>query len=132
MIGVDTNVLIRLIVLDDQAQHALARSFFEQRSPADPAFISVAVVMEFIWVLDRSYGYAKEQIAKLLLSMLDSPELVLERHRLVQQAALLAAQPKVGLADCLIAAIATEAGCSSTVTFDRMAAKRLPGMDLLA
>jgi predicted nucleic acid-binding protein len=54
VIGVDTNVLVRFLTADDPDQHTRALGFFEQRSSADPAFLSAVTIAETIWVLRKS------------------------------------------------------------------------------
>lgn len=132
MIAVDTNILLRLAVVDDVAQQALARAFFAARSADDPAYIGNVVLAEFAWVLTRSYGYSKDQVGDLILTLLQSPDLVVERPDVVESAVNLSRQPKVSFADALVAGLAVVAGCRTTVTFDRAAAKHIPGMELLA
>jgi predicted nucleic-acid-binding protein len=132
MIAIDTNILLRLTVDDDSAQQAAAKSFFAGRSPADPAYIGNVVLAEFAWVLTRRYGYANAQVGDMILALLQSPDLIVERPDVVEEAVHLSRQPKVGFADALVAGLASAAGCRATVTFDKDAAKRIPGMELLA
>ena len=132
MIGVDTNVLLRLVVNDDPAQNDLVKAFFAKRSVDDPAYVGLVVIAEFTWLLGRHYGYSKTQIADVLIGLLDSVDLVIERPELVQEAALLSREPRIDFADVLIARLGQEHQCTTTVTFDRNAAKRIAGMDLLA
>ena len=132
MIGADTNVLLRLIVRDNLPQHELAKSFFAERSAGDPAYISMIVMTECAWLLRKKYGYTKDQIADVVAALLESPDLVIERGGMIAEAAERSRQPKVGFVDALIAQLAGNEGCSATYTFDRDAAKRIPGMELLA
>lgn len=132
MIGVDTNVLVRLVVADDETEHMRARDFFAARSEADPAYVSVLVIFEFAWVLSRLYGYSKDQIADVVLALTESPDITVEKRDLVIEAAHLSRDPKVQFADALIAQLAMDANCTAVVTFDKNAAKRIPGMELLA
>ena len=132
MIGVDTNVLVRLMVSDDDRQHELAKRFFAARSADDPAYISIIVVAELTWLLRTLYGYDKDRIADGVLALLQSPDLIVERHDLVEEAAQLSRQPQTGFADVLIAGLARERGCERTVTFDKQAGRRIEGMELLA
>ena len=132
MIGVDTNVLLRLVIDDDPEQNRQAKHFFAARSADDPAFVSILALSEFIWVLQKRYGYAKEQLPDLLDALLASPDLTVERAGLVRDAAELFRQPHIGFADALIAGLAMDAGCTSVVTFDKAAAKRIAGMESLS
>jgi predicted nucleic-acid-binding protein len=131
MIGVDTNVLVRFFVRDDPRQGSLADRFMNERTSDDPAFISVIVVAEFVWALEQVYEYQRSQIHAALALLLGSANVVLEREELVKTALMSAGEASSDIADSLIAALANDAGASATVTFDRDAAKLVPGMELL-
>lgn len=132
MIGVDTNVLVRLLVRDNAAQLDAAVQFLAQRTSDDPAFVSPLVVAELVWVLDKSYGYSGEAIHNAMEWLFDSENIVVERSDLIEGAVLDARETNADISDAIIAAIASEAGASKTMTFDKPAAKRVPGMELLA
>jgi predicted nucleic-acid-binding protein len=46
MIGLDTNVLVRYITLDDKKQAALASRLIESLSEESPGFISLVTIVE--------------------------------------------------------------------------------------
>ena len=46
MIGLDTNVLVRIFAADNPKQTAIARRFMQRCSADDPAFVSAMVVVE--------------------------------------------------------------------------------------
>lgn len=130
--GVDTNVLLRHIVRDDERQARVATAFIASRTRDDPAFVSIVVLAELVWALRKTYGYPNNQVHALLVALLESAELSFEDElELVRMFA--GARPAPGeVADKLIAYCATRVGCSSTVTLDRAAAKSIPAMELLA
>ncbi len=130
MIAVDANVLLRLFVDDNADQHRKAKAFFAARSPDDPAYVDLLVLAEFIWLLDRRYGYPLEQIVASARFLLGTLDIAVERADLVA-GALDAASSRVGVIDHLIAAKGVAAGASHTVTFDRPAARDVSGMELL-
>lgn len=131
MIGVDTNVLARLFVTDDARQHAIAKVFFAQRSSEDPVFVSTIVIAELAWLLKKTFDYNKSDIIGAARAILSSPDFVVERHEIVDTALDIASASKVGVADAIIAAVAKAEGARLTMTFDRDAAKDVPGMELL-
>ncbi len=131
MIAVDTNVLARLFVVDDPAQSEIVRQFFAARSEADPAFVSLLVIAELVWLLDDTYDFPLAAIAGVLKNVLASPDFVLEAPEFIADAVALADKRKIDIADFLIARIARENDCRATVTFDIDASKRVPGMELL-
>ena len=132
MIGVDTNVLARLYVNDNDSQHEAALRFFGQRSKGDPAYVSLVVVVEFDWLLCKMYDYSTDSVRLALTSLLDSPDVHVQNRDLVADAIAQSSLPKVDLIDVLITGLASLQGCRSTATFDRNAAKRISGMELLA
>jgi predicted nucleic-acid-binding protein len=132
MIGVDTNVLLRLYVADNPVQHQAAVSFFQTRTDADPAYVRLIVLVEFVWSLRKTYGYSNEAIMTLVTLLLDARDMLLEHGDIVVGAVAEVERRRVGLADALIALANKADGCSATVTFDRSAARRIPSMELLS
>ena len=130
MIGLDTNVLLRYLVQDDAHQSAAATRVFERLTPASPGFLSLVVLVEAAWVLQRTYGVTVAQWAAIVDDLLRTDALVLEREAIVSRAAYEAARYGAGFADAVVVALGAAAGCGSTLTFDRRAA-RLPGFRLL-
>lgn len=132
MIGVDTNVLLRLYVNDDERQHEAARNWFAQRTPSDPAHICLIVLLEFIWSLRRTYGYPQSAIDDLLSALLASHDIVIEQAEVVAEALEHARSGRGSLQDMVIALTNRASGCVATVTFDKVAARKIPAMELLA
>lgn len=131
MIGIDTNVLVRFVVKDDPDETARASEFLRTRSESDPAYVSLLVLVEFIWVLRSRYRLSQERVAFAILSLMSTPALVFEEQHYVS-ALMRGANVRPGdLADHLIAHCARLAGCDRTVTFDGPAAAAIPSMELL-
>jgi predicted nucleic-acid-binding protein len=131
MIGLDSNVLLRYLLQDDLVQSKQAGDFIERRlSPKTRGFVSVVAMAETAWVLDRTYGFSEEQIAAAIERTLQVDVLVVESEREVYSALTALRRREASFADALIAALGTFAGCSTTATFDRKAARH-PGFTLL-
>jgi predicted nucleic-acid-binding protein len=130
MIGLDTNILIRYLTQDDPIQSRTATEVIERRlTEENPGFISIVAVVEIVWVLDRAYGLAAQEIAAVVERILQTDVLVVENEQEVFTAMMAMKQGWGEFADAVIAALGTKAGCSCTVTFDRKAL-RLPGFEL--
>jgi len=127
MIGLDTNVLVRLLTRDDEEQAEKARALFEAHADEDGTlFVSDIVLAELVWTLDRAYGFDKPDIALTLKALVDNSTLGFESREVLRKAQSLFAGSKAGFADCLIVAKAQAAGCASLVSFDK-ALRGLPG-----
>ena len=130
MIGLDTNVLVRYFVQDDEVQAALATELVASLSAETPGYVSVVSLTELSWVLARSYGLGRERVASAIQALLDSREIVVDRADAVRRALNTYRTTTADLADCLIERGGAEAGCTATVTFD-VRASRDAGMRLL-
>ena len=131
MIGADTNVLLRALVPEGTKENERAGRFFIERSADDPMYVGLIVVAELVWVLERRYGYKRHQTAAAVRYLLESPDVVVERAALVDVAIDRVEALGTDIADELIAATNAVVGCTTTVTLDKVAAKRTPGMELL-
>jgi predicted nucleic-acid-binding protein len=126
LIGLDTNVLIRLLTGDDPVAQATARAFIQRSCSADvPAYVNRIVLVETVWVLESTYAYTHRQVAEAIDALLRTSTIETEQSDSVWSA-LRAYRQGADFADAMIADVNVRAGCSKTMTFDRKAAKRIP------
>ena len=132
-IAIDTNVLVRLLVRDDDAQYAAAQRLVNQASAAEePVLIVLGALLETEWVLRSRYKLDKPRIGAAFVALLESSDVEFEHPPTVEEALYVWAQhPGADFADCLLTARAAHLGRSRFLTFDAGAA-RLPGVGLLA
>jgi predicted nucleic-acid-binding protein len=124
MIGIDTNVLICAIAIDDGDQTERARRFIAQGCPGEnPCFINSVVFVETAWALQTVHAFNKEDISRVMAKMLGLPELLVQHDSAARLALNLFDKQSVGFSDALIGELNRAAGCSSTATFDRKAAR---------
>jgi predicted nucleic-acid-binding protein len=129
VIGLDTNVLVRYVVRDDPTQTARADAVLDRLGGEELGFVSLLVLAELHWTLLRAYGYAPADATAVIALLLATAELVVQGADLVRRA-LDDAVEGADFADAVIAELGAAAACTTTMTFDRGAA-RLPGMTLL-
>lgn len=131
MEALDTNILVRLATRDDAAQVRKAERLMQEKfSAQSPAWISIIVVTELAWVLARSYGYSRQQIAAAIRGLLNTAVFRVEDHTLVADASGLYLAHAADFSDCVILARNQSRSISPTHTLDRKAAK-LNGFQLL-
>ena len=131
-IGIDTNILLRMVLNDDPEQRAKALAFGEMLTEEKPGYVSLMVLLEFVWSLSSRYRQPKAQVLATLRSITKTETLVIESFDAVVRALDRSSSPLVDFADALIAEHNLAQGCKHTVTFDPNAARRIPGMELLA
>jgi len=127
MIGIDTNVLVRFLVQDDEAQFEKARRLIKREVAAGrKVFVNQLVLLEAEWVLRSRYAVSKVQIIEAISGLLDSAEIQFEDEPAIEEALFYWKDNAADFADCLIGAKNRRLGCRATATFDVKASK-LPG-----
>lgn len=132
MIGIDTNILLRLLLVEDVEQHRRAKAYILEHCGRDqPGYISVIVLCELMWTLHRSYRFDRNKQAQVVQALLDVENMVVEDHDVVRMALIDFRRSSLGFADCLMGRRNARAGCQHTITFDEKAS-RLESFELLA
>lgn len=116
----DTNVLLRAIVGDDPAQAQVA---LDTLAEAEMVAISPQVFCELVWVLDRSYGVLRADIATVVRGLLDTKNVVVDGALVQSGLAMLEAGGD--FADGVIAFSGRMMGGEQFVSFDRKAVRIL-------
>lgn len=129
MIGIDTNVLVRYLAQDDDAQSPVATRIIDGFTPDAPGFISQVALVETVWVLTRSYKMTREAVADTIEALLRARELVVEGAEAGYLALATYRTTRADFSDALIAHSGRPAGWAETVTFDKGAAS-VAGMRL--
>lgn len=116
MIGLDTNLLVRYLVQDDQAQSRLATKYIES---GDLFFINLIVLCELSWVLQSCYEIEKKRLHEVFEKILSTKQFVVQNSHLVWNALHIYQLASVDFSDCLIGQINQAAECSVTLSFDK-------------
>jgi predicted nucleic-acid-binding protein len=126
MRAIDTNVLVRAIVNDDQAQSARAIELLTDND----IFIPVTVILELEWVLRSRYAFKPDVIAQAIAKITALSNVVVGERVAVLAAANRAAKGW-DFADALHLALSE--GCEDFVTLDadlfKRASREVPAAD---
>ena len=124
MIGIDTNILVRIVTRDDEKMAQRAYKIIQKQcSETQPAFVSTVVLSELVWTLKSRYQYGREQVAEAIKTLVSAKELCFENMDAVQRALDFYTDRNIDFADALIGAIHKYEGCTTTLTFDKKASK---------
>jgi predicted nucleic-acid-binding protein len=126
-ITADTNVLLRMVVPGDEQQQNVAIETLKQ---ADCVAISVHSLYELTWVMERSYGAARADIAAAIRRFMTTRNVVMNRPAVEAGLAMLEAGGD--FADGIIAFDGQWLGGETFVSFDRKAVKLLNGQGIAA
>lgn len=120
MIALDTNVLVRFLVEDDEAQSRLATRLIRGAIERDEQlFISDIVVCETVWVLSSAYRFSRSEITAALAGLLRAKAVVFSSSDRLVLALEAYGAGKGDFADYLIREHAQAAGADTVATFDR-------------
>lgn len=119
-ITADTNVLLRLVLADDEAQGLAAVKAMEG---ATLVAISLQALCELSWVMERLYKTARPDIAAAIRSLIEAEHVVVNRAAV--EAGLAIFDVGGDFADGVIAFDGRFHGGETFVTFDRKAVKLL-------
>ena len=122
MIALDTNIIVRFLVRDDEKQSQSVYARFKQaEKDRETLLIPFLVLLETIWVLESAYDMHRNEILSALEDLRRMPILEFENEEILQRLLISGRNNKVDLDDLLIAFTAQDCGCDSMITFDRKA-----------
>ncbi len=124
MKGIDTNILVRFLVGDDELQAEKVYNIFKKtEADKQELFVPLLVMLELIWVLESVYEIERKEIIGAISELLLMPILNFEHQTALQQLTYTAQKNRYDLSDLIIAHSAREQGCEAVITFDKKASK---------
>lgn len=120
MTGLDTNVVLDWILNEDDPP----------TSRSDTFRISLVVLAEIVWVLERQFKNKRTDVANVVEGLLDLPHVSVANRRSVIDALKQFRTGPADFADYLIMNDNRSSGCATTLTYDKKAG-RSPGFTLL-
>ncbi|MGA8515986.1 MAG: type II toxin-antitoxin system VapC family toxin [Burkholderiaceae bacterium] len=124
MIGLDTNVIARIVLADDAVQTRQAAAMLdaaEQRG--EEVCLSLPVVLELEWVLRSAAKLPKAAVVATLRHLLETELLQIESEGALEYALYLYEGNKADFAECLFLAKYRMQGCRAMLSFDAQACK---------
>lgn len=124
MIALDTNVILRFLVKDDEKQYIkVARLLTDLESQKQSAYVPLLVLQEVSWVLSYSYKLDRLRIIEAILSLSTMPMLSLQYANDLKNWLEKAKNNRFDLSDLLIAHHCQTENCLPVMTFDKKATK---------
>ncbi len=121
MIGLDTNVLVRYLTRDDEAQYRATMKLLTRK--AARFFVADLMLVETDWVLSSLYNWTCDEIADAFARLLQVHNLQFEDEDRIRHS-LGAVRRGADLSDELLVAMSRTQGCREFATFDTAIAKR--------
>ena len=116
---VDTNVVLRYLLRDDERLYQRAREFFVRvQNAEEAAYFPDSVIAECTYVLDKLYHLQRDGIATRLLQVVSFRGVDPENRALLQAALALYQSRNIDFVDALAVVMARSKGWK-LMTFDR-------------
>ncbi|MEO8280827.1 MAG: type II toxin-antitoxin system VapC family toxin [Ideonella sp.] len=131
MIGIDTNILLRLWLNDDPAQNKRIDALLAEHGGTPGSLLVTDVVLvEAVWTLRSAFDQDKDAQLIAVRSLLEETAFAFEDREAVAGAITLFEAGSYGFSDCLVVAKHARHSCDLTATFDR-GMRKLPGVKVL-
>jgi len=131
MIGIDTNILLRLWLNDDPAQNKRIDALLATHGGMPGSLLVTDVALaEAVWTLKAAFEQDRHDQLIAIRSLLEETAFAFEDREAVAAALTLFETGSCGFADCLGVAKHARQGCDFTATFDR-GMRKLPGVKVL-
>lgn len=118
MIGIDTNILTRIILNDSEEEFPQARAFLEDGLSSSGVFIATGVLLEVAWVL-KMKKFSRQRVHALLLQFISIPGVVLEQPEVIAKTLEVFQVGHIDFGDCLIWTAKRLHGVTTLKTFDK-------------
>jgi predicted nucleic-acid-binding protein len=120
VISLDTSVLVRFLVSDDEVQASRARSLMRRAANRDEQLlVTVVVVCELVWVLESGYAFAKAEIATTIHALLRARQLRFQHGDEIERALGSYEKGRGDFSDYVIRELSRVEGAIAVATFDK-------------
>ena len=124
MKALDTNILVRFLVQDDENQaKKVIQLLTKAEQNNEPLFVPLVVILELIWVLQSAYNVSRQDIVLAINNLLQMQVFEFENQSTLRDFIISAEKYPYDLSDILISQSAFYAPCKTTLTFDKRASR---------
>jgi predicted nucleic-acid-binding protein len=131
-VGIDTNVLLRLLIDDNPVQRKAVLEFGQGIGRDYSGYVTVICLVEMDWALRKQYGFAKGDSVKAIHRIIRIRGIEVQAREAVDYALAGVENGNGDFADLLIAHLCLDAGCDHVVSLDKRAAAKIPVIELIA
>ncbi len=126
---IDTNILIRLIIKDDDVKRKAIEKLFDRAKQKKLILhILPIAILEIVWVLEKFYKLNKKIIREFIEAVLNTPELKCEMENILRSAIKFYEEKNIKFADAVMGCWGLDKGLSTVYTYDEKDFKRIQGL----
>jgi predicted nucleic-acid-binding protein len=130
MIGLDSNILVRIFARDHEKERRRAIALIEGAPKGEVFHLNWIVIVELAWTLRRAYRFERDELARVIRQITEYPRFSVPDKSILRDAAHMAREEGADLPDALVLLLNRSAGAELTYTFDHDAVRKV-GMTLV-
>ncbi len=128
----DTNVILRHALGDDQSHRQQARRLFEQAGEGTLRLLVPSLaIAQVVWTLESFYRVRREYITGLLQALLATPGVTALEPRVASRCIEIYGAHNIGIVDAYLVALAEETKTPVLATFNKKDFRRFPHLKLI-
>ena len=128
----DTNVILRFVLGDDEAHQEQAKRLFRQAVEGHVRLLlPTLVVAQVVWTLESFYQASREYITNVLHALVATPGVILLEPRVVPRCVEIYSACNVEIVDAYLVALAEETKTRTLATFNRRHFRRFSHLKLV-
>jgi predicted nucleic-acid-binding protein len=128
---IDTNIIIRLAVKDDDEQRDACISLFEKaKSKQLMLYLLPVSVLETVWILEKYYKLPKKTVRDFIEALLNTPEIICDMENVFKQAIAVYEEKNIKFADAVIGCWGLDKGINIVYTYDKKDFGRIAGIEV--
>jgi|SRR5271167_1594920 len=128
----DTNVILRFMLGDDETRHEQAKRLFHQAIDGEVRLLLPTLVLaQVVWTLESFYQASRRYITNVLDALLATPGVISLEPRVIRRCVEIYSAYNVEIVDAYLVALAEETKNLAVATFDRRHFRRFPHLKLV-
>ena len=128
---VDTNVLLRLIIKDNDIKRKACEKLLEKANRKKIIlYILPVAILEIVWIMEKYYKLDRKTIMEIVEAILNTPELKCEMQDIFKRAIEDYENKNIKFADAVMGHWGLEKGLTTVYTFDEKDFKRIKRLEV--
>jgi len=128
---IDTSVILRLLVKDDDLKSKACENLLKQaRHEGISLNLLPVAILEIVWVLEKVYKFNKSTIREIVEALLNTPGLRVEMEEVFRRALKTYAEKNIKFGDAVMGHWGLAKDIAAVYTYDEKDFKRIEGLDV--
>lgn len=126
---VDTNIIIRIAVKDDEKQKEACIKLLDQAKNKElTLYLLPVAVLETVWMLEKYYKLPKKEVREFVEALFNTPGIACDMEHIFKEAIKVYEEKNIKFADAVMGFWGLEKGITDIFTYDEKDFRRIEGL----